>query len=427
MQERLLTAIETKVVRNKPAIRSVAALFSSNITSSFLGSLGGLLAANFVGPQETGAFRFYMIPLMYLTFLHLGTFDGLWRQIPYYAGKNSPEKIDELASSGGAWNLYLSIVVSCGFSLCALYSLWHHDLYGVFGWLAPAFCCWGTFYGGYLSSTYRTLHQFTTMARIQLTQSILNFVMVFILPFSLFYGLCIRAAVPPIMGVWLFHKNRPLKIEHRFDAKPLKELIKTGFPFSFWGSLYTSVWTATESALMLSLGGITGLGLFSVAVALREGMSTLPQSIYQVLTPRVVTAYAKEESVRSANARSLWLTGGLVGFMVFIILIVSSLLEILVPLIIPKYAEGIFLMKICLWFAAVQAASLPLNTLFATGRSWLYGRGVIVGLVVFPLTTYLLIPHLGGILAVATGSLLGRAARTIAGYVELAGLSRLEV
>jgi len=112
MQERLLTAIETKVVRNKPAIRSVAALFSSNITSSFLGSLGGLLAANFVGPQETGAFRFYMIPLMYLTFLHLGTFDGLWRQIPYYAGKNSPEKIDELASSGGAWNLYLSIVVS---------------------------------------------------------------------------------------------------------------------------------------------------------------------------------------------------------------------------------------------------------------------------------------------------------------------------
>jgi len=83
-------------------------------------------------------------------------------------------------------------------------------------------------------------------------------------------------------------------------------------------------------------------------------------------------------------------------------------------------------MKVCLWFPVVQAAFLPMNTLFATGRPWLFGRSVIAGIIVFAIATYLLLPVTGGLLAVAAGSLLGRAARTIAGYVDLIALTRRE-
>ena len=181
-----------------------------------------------------------------------------------------PEKVDALASAAGAFNLFVSVVVSCGFICCAAYSLAHHDLYGVFGWLSQALCCWGVFYGGYLTSTYRTLHHFVTLARIQVAQTILTFGMVFLLPFLRFYGLCARVAFPSFLAVWLYHRNRPLKVSYRFDTKALRELIKIGLPFSFWGNLYTSVWTATESALVLSLGGVSALGLFSVAAVMRE-------------------------------------------------------------------------------------------------------------------------------------------------------------
>ena len=159
---------------------------------------------------------------------------------------------------------------------------------------------------------------------------------------------------------------------------------------------------------------------------MREGMNALPQAVYQVLMPRVVADFAREGSVRSANARVMGLTAGLTGFMVLIIITVSLLIDILVPHAIPKYVDGIPLMKVCIWFAAIQAASLPLNTLFATGRPWLYGRGVIVGLVVFPLSAYLLVHTTGGVLAVAIGSLLGRAARTFAAYLEIIRLARWE-
>jgi hypothetical protein len=259
-----------------------------------------------------------------------------------------------------------------------------------------------------------------------MVQTVLTFGMVFLLPFLRFYGLCARVAFPSFLAVWLFHRNRPLRVSYRFDTKALSELFKIGLPFSFWGNLYTSVWTATESALVLFLGGVSALGLFSVAVVMRSAMNGVPMSVWQVLTPRVVTTLARDGSMRNANARIVWVTAWLTGFMVVLAVVVSFLLDIFVPHAIPMYVAGIPVMKICLWFPVVQAAFLPMNTLFATGKAWLYGRSVIAGLVVFPLATYLLYPAIGGLLAVAVGSLLGRTARTLAAYVDLAALTRRE-
>lgn len=391
-----------------------------------LTAIGGVLVARFLGPEETGSFRAFTIPLTYLIFLHFGTWDGLWRQIPYFVGKEMPEQVDRLASAAGAFNLFVSVVVSCGFICCAAYSLAHHNLYGVFGWLSQVLCCWAVFYGGYLTSTYRTLHHFVSLARIQMAQTVLTFGMVFLLPFLKFYGLCARVAFPSFMAVWLYHRNRPLKVSYRFDTKALWELIKIGLPFSFWGNLYTSVWTATESAMVLSLSGVSALGLFSVAAVMGSAVNALPMAIWQVLTPRVVTAFARDGSVRNANARVIWVTVALVGFMIILAYAGSFLLDIFVPYFIPKYVAGVPVMKVCLWFPVVQAAFLPINTLFATGRPWLYGRSVIAGIVVFPLTTYLLLPVIGGILAVAVGSLLGRTVRTLVAYVDLVALTRQE-
>jgi hypothetical protein len=119
-------------------------------------------------------------------------------------------------------------------------------------------------------------------------------------------------------------------------------------------------------------------------------------------------------------------TAGLTGFMVILAFAGSFLLDWLVPLFIPKYVAGIPAMKVFFWFPVVEAAFLPANALFATGRTWLYGRSVIAGVIVFPLTTYLLYHAVGALLAVALGSLAGRVARTLAAYVDLIALTRRE-
>jgi len=418
------TSAWAKVAGSRQTIRSVSALLGSNVAAAVLSAIGGLLVARFLGPEETGAFRVFTIPLTYLTFLHLGTWDGLWRQIPYYVGKDMPEQVDRLASAAGFFNRTMSLVVSAGFAGCSAYAFIHRDLLGGFGWLSQVFCCWGVFYGGYLTSTYRTLQHFVRLARIQVVQTVLTFGLVFLLPFLRVYGLCVRVALPAMVALWLFERHRPLRVDYRFDSKALKELLSIGLPFSFWGNLYTSVWVATESALVLSLSGVSALGLFSVAVVMRGAVNAVPLAIWQVLTPRVVTAFARDGSVRNASSPMLWVTAGLTGFMVLLAVVGSLLLSLLVPTLIPKYLDGIPLMKVCLWFPVVQAAFLPANALFAAGKTWLYGRSVIAGIAVFALATYWLVPLLGGALAVTVASLLGRLARTLAAYVDLATLRR---
>ena len=108
-------------------------------------------------------------------------------------------------------------------------------------------------------------------------------------------------------------------------------------------------------------------------------------AIWQVLAPRIVTNLAREGSVRKATSIIVWVTAGLTGFMILIAVAGSFLLNIFVPQFIPKYVAGIPVMKVCLWFPVVQAALLPMNTLFAMGRHWLYGRNVIAGIIVFAL------------------------------------------
>ena len=87
---------------------------------------------------------------MYLTFLHLGTFDGLYRQIPFYIGSDRPDHVNKLASAAGAWNLLGTTVVASGFLLCAVWGLWHGNRVDAAGWLSQALTCAGIFYGGYL-------------------------------------------------------------------------------------------------------------------------------------------------------------------------------------------------------------------------------------------------------------------------------------
>jgi O-antigen/teichoic acid export membrane protein len=421
-----LKDLKDQAWNNRQAFRSVAALSGGNTLSAILGVLGSLLVARFIGPEVNGLYRSFTIPMMYLTFLHLGTFDGLWRQIPFYTGQGKPEKVEALASSAGAWNVIASSAVSVGFLICALYSLWNHDWYGVVGWSTQALLCWGVLYSGYVSAIYRTLSEFISLARIQLMQSVMNFVLIILLPFLQFFGLCIRAAVSTVAGVWLLHDSRPLKVRYKLDLKALGEVLKVGLPLSLWGNLNTSIWVAAENSLILYFGGVTHLGLFTAAYALREGINIVPIAINQVLMPRIVEGFARDESVRNANAKTAWLTVALTAAMTLIILVLMLLLDELVPILIPKYVEGLPLMRLCLWFGVVQTAALPLNTLFATGKSWLFGRGVLAGMLAFLVSAYLLTPSLGGPIAVVTGSLIGRAVRTIAAYVDIFLLIRRE-
>jgi hypothetical protein len=407
-------------------IRAVLAVAGGNSAAMILGSVGGILAARFIVPETAGHYRAYTIPLLFLAFLHLGTFEGISRQVPLHLGQQRKDLAEAAAASAAAWNLLLSGVVSCAFVGLAAFSGVRGDTLGALGWGTQAAIAWWIFYGGYLAATYRTLDQFAGLARIQALQATMSFLLVFTLPVLGFLGLCARAAIPSTAGTWLLHRVRPLAVKPSGARQPLLNLIRVGLPFCFWGSLYTSLWAAVENTLFFTLAGARGLGLFTVAIVLREGICILPQAVHQVLTPRIVEAYGTKGRLGIAAASAYKLVVPLTVAMTVLVLFVSQALDALVPVLIPEYVDGLALMKVSLWLGVVQASGLPLNALLASGRGWTYGRPILVGLVTFPIAAYLLTPHIGGLLAVAVGSLVGRIARTGAGYWELRAFTQRE-
>ena len=413
--------------RYRHSLNSVFALASGNFLSALLGALGGLLVARYLGPDETGLFRVFTIPMMYLTFLHLGTFDGLHRQIPFYIGRDRVDEVERVAAASGAWNMLVACLVSAGFLACAAHGFIRHDTPACFGWLTQAIVCWGVFYTGYLGATYRTVSHFVAVAKIQVIQTVTAFLLVFTLPILDFYGLCLRAALPSLLAVYLYHRSRPLRMSLKLDLTALKGVVAMGLPFCFWGTLETSLWMALENTLLLKMAGVKELGLFSVVVVLREGLAVVTRAVHQVLAPRMVEQYARDESLRRVTRKSVRFSALLVVAMLVCVPALSLGLDFFVPLAIPKYLDGIGAMKASLWVVVVEAASLPLNALYATGRAWLYGRGVLVGLVAFVAGALLLASPVGGLLAVVLGSLAGRIARVAVCYLELFLLVRREV
>lgn len=414
-----ISTYKERAKSHKRTFISIGALAGGNLVGSILSVVGGILVARFVGPEVIGQFRLFTLPLMYLMFLHIGTFEGLYRQIPFYIGRDRPDYVEKVASSSGAWNLVVTVAVSSGFLIFAFWGLWHGNHIGAAGWLSQALACASIYYGGYLGATYRTMNNFVVLTRIQLIQAIIAFCCIFTVVLWGFYGLCLRAVIPALLGVWLYHWSRPLRMPLRFDFAVLKEVVKIGMPLCFWATLNTSLWMAAEYSLMLKFGGVKWIGLFAIAVTIREGISILPQSAYQVIMPRVVETYAREGGVRNVTQRSFQAAGILVFLMVIVVLVISVLLSYFIQYFIPKYIDGLPLMKVCLWFSVVQAASLPVSTLFASGSSWLYGRCILCGFIIFLLATWLLIPFVGDVIAIAVGSLIGRITRIIMAYYDI--------
>jgi O-antigen/teichoic acid export membrane protein len=222
------------------------------------------------------------------------------------------------------------------------------------------------------------------------------------------------------------HRSRPIRVPLKFDFKAFKEVVRIGMPFCFWGTLNTSLWLATEYSLMLHFAGVKEVGLFAVAVVLRESMNILPKAVQMVFAPRVIESFGREGKTGAYTKRLCWLSAMIGLFMLAVVYLAGEALDFLLPLFLPKYIDGLMLMKICFYFSIVQALSIPFSGLIATGRSWLFGKGILAGIAVFPIAAFLLEPHLGGMVAVVVASLMGRLVRTVVAYWDLFSLMRQE-
>jgi O-antigen/teichoic acid export membrane protein len=373
-------------IKGTPALSLglLTAIFAGgNFLSTLLRMAGGLLTARVVEPAVLGLFNGMGLVLGYAPFLQLGILNGLNRELPYYAGQGDQRRVHELAAAAQAWALAVGGLVALGLLGVSVWQVWQGDLTQAAGWATYAVGALVLFYGQYyLQITYRTRHDFARLALIQVGQNGAALVLVLLVWWLSFYGLCLRSLVVGAVFIGLLWRWRPVRVNPSWRWADLKHLLKIGAPIFGVGQLY-AWWAVLDSTLVLKYLGVEGLGLYALALMAGPAMQMLPDALSQITYPRMAEQYGRNRRVNDlcqlVQRPILWMALAMVPLVIVAWLAVPALIDFF----LPKYAGGIAAAQWSLVAAGLMSLAPICNTFNVVKRQDLYVVAIALGIAAY--------------------------------------------
>jgi len=397
-------------------------LAGGNLFAMAIAIVGALVQARFVSPDDLGYFNQFGIASGYVFFLGLGVWDSLHRRYPYYIGKGQRDRAIEIAEIAQGWYVAVAILSATVFAALSIWTLAQGNWRDSLGWGVQVVVIASTFYGGYLSATYRTGHDFIDLAKGSLLSSLVGLAL---LPFYLIWPyvtMAMRTGCSSLASLIYLHIHRPLKIHWRFNWRKWFDLVKEGVPMFIAGYGSTVGWSLLITTLVWKELGVVALGFSTMAFMILQVANHVPQAIVAVYTPRIIEEFGRTESVdaglRICRKPLLWSMPGM------LLLVVGGAigLQLFVPVLMPKYVEAIPAMGLALLYLPFTMLEMPYVLLVATGDTLAQNIVTFVGLGIFAALGLAAIAAGLGLNGVIGASLLGRLARLlmIYGYINRA-------
>lgn len=364
---------------------SVRNYISSELLSNILRLISGFLIVRWIDPYLYGQFTGFSIYLGYLVLVQGGIIQGLSRELPFQIGKNKVQYAKQLADSTFAFTLIISILFSFFFVILSIYHFANDNVQ------LSLISLTYVFLGGlelsnkyFLPTLYKTSREFNLLSRQNnYINAISLFALVFVYFFD-FYGLLIRAFVISLAEFILKFFDKPLQLNFKFRFTDLKHLIVTGIPI-FASSQLVQLWITVLNNFILTLGGALNYGLFGLSNLIQNSIGIIPRSFSQIIFPNMIISYSNGLSISEIlkfTLRPLFLQ-------FFILLLICSLgwylLPILVPLLLPKYNDGISAAQWIIFIPLVQSFSSLGNIYVAVQKMkyllWSNSLGGILSLI----------------------------------------------
>jgi O-antigen/teichoic acid export membrane protein len=397
-------------------IKTIAGLAGGNLLAMGIGIIGSVVQARFVSPADLGYFRGFSIATGYAFFFHLGFLDALQRSYPFYIGLGERKKALAMAEVCQSWMVAVTVLVSGFFLLLASFAMSQGNWRAGLGWLVQAVAMASFIYGGYLAATYRSGHDFSSVAKGSVFSSIIN---LFILPFFIvwpYVTMAVRSGLGGLVNLIYLHAKRPLRLTWRFNWREWLGVFRTGFPIFIASYGANTFWAVVETSLVLKYLGVQALGYWSMSFMVLEMANKVPQAMTAVYMPRVTEAYGRTGSVRAALSLCrrplLW---GTVS-MVTMAGLASVVLPILIPWLMPKYVGAITTMSMMMIVLVFIILELPYTILVATGKLVQQNISVFIGLTCFVVAALISVKFGMGLRGIVASSLLGRAVKILVTY-----------
>lgn len=388
------------------AVQAVAALFSSNLLSAFVGVLASLIQGRFLTSEELGYFGQFGISTNYVFFLNLGVFYAVERLVPYYFGRGNKEKAEETIRVGEAWILFICIPVSGVFFFLSAKAFLKGNWKAGLGWMAQIFAIFTQLYSGFIKITYRSGQDFKRLAKGQIYVPFMYLLCLPIYWIQAYFALFMRT-ISTIVSDVMIYRSRPFKVKPKFNKHIFFSMIRQGFPLFFSYYILTTGLTAVQSTLIIKLLDISSLGYWNFANMLLMYARNLPNAITAVFVPRIVQKYGETHNMQDALSEALKpLKIALFANVLIIIVGCAGTLKVL-PYILPNYSGATLLICLLLVSMPLYLVSLLETVLMAANRLKIKVIGAVCNFIIQITISVLLCTRGVGIYSFAWGAMIG--------------------
>ena len=331
--------------QKRPLVYLVSHLVGGNMASMALRMAAGVLQGRLVAPATLGLFTGIGLSLRYAPFFQLGILDGLYRELPYHVGRGDRPRAEALASAAQAWALAVGGLYALALLAVGGWNLAQGHRWMAAGWVTNAALAVVFYYKTYyLQLTFRTAHDFSRLALANVVESVGSLLLLGLVAWLNFYGLCLRALLAGALGTALLFAWRPIRAGPAWNAAHLKHLLKIGLPIFGVGQLY-AWWSVLNSTLVLKFAGVEGMGLYAMVMMANTAIEFIPSAVNQVVHPRMAERYGQAHRVGDL-LRISWKPMVLTAVgLVPIVAAAWWLMPPVVRFLIPKYAAAIPAMR----------------------------------------------------------------------------------
>lgn len=282
-----------------------------------------------------------MLISSYFTFLQLGAFNGLNRNLAFYKAQEKHEKVQQQVNASfqvAKWVALIGLFV--GLAILLWFTTKSFSKIHTYSAIALTIVLFCTPFNSHFSTTYRSGKEFKSLGKIIFLQNTLFGLLSLTSAFLGYLGKIISDIGNSIFGLFLRYRNQPQKANSKGNFVEIKELIQVGFPLLVSGYLLTLFQIADQSIIALKLGS-EALGYYTISKLILAAVPVIPTTLSVLLYPRASAQYAitkNNKGLRSFYFKSLFIN-------LIVVIPICILLYILIPFLVktflPNYIPGI--------------------------------------------------------------------------------------
>lgn len=353
-------------IKKNALLKSGAKYSIASTISSVVGMIVGIVNMRWLGPEVLGIWQSVTIINSYLPFLQLGIQSTLAVDLPVLLGKKEEDNAFNYIRTTRAFANFLAILISVVSIVALIVMLYRHtDTKILVGVMAVLYIAVLSCFNLHFIATYRSANAFDKLSKIYVVDAVVSLGLIYFIYRFNYYGLVMYQVVKDSIRVFLMYYYAPYrKIGYRFDKKLFVSIFKRGLLIMGINQIH-GVRGSIPRLILLSLGGVKTVGLFSPALAVHSLMYMIPNQIMQFLQPQLGYKYGQTKKASSLLHYIDKITLYIPLMTIPVVIVLWFAMGPVLTYIFPKYLESLLAIRIMMVGFIFACSHITRNVLFS--------------------------------------------------------------